>query len=80
MLKRCIVHYNNLLASRRHFVVSTELEPHRRQYLVGKVGLATRFEALVERSRKHMGRDCLVNRRLECPAPLTGIRHPTTKV
>src|ERR1035438_8233238 len=59
-IKRCllwiapgIIQIYCLSLPRRFFQVAAELITHRRQKLVGKVGLAARAEALVERGGKH---------------------------
>src|SRR5262252_2937868 len=48
---------------------------HRRQELIGKVRLASRAEALVQRGGEHRRRHGLVDRRLDGPAAFAGIRY-----
>src|SRR6516164_2894023 len=65
------------LHSRGFFEVSAKSIAHGGQQLVSIVGFATRAETLVKRSGQNRYGDCLINRRLDGPAPLAGIGHST---
>src|SRR5437870_5488707 len=55
--------------------VTAELLAQRRQDLLGERLLCAGAEARVERGGEHVGRDVLVDRRLDRPSALTGVLH-----
>ena len=55
------------------FEVSAELVAHRREQLVLEVRLAARAESLIERRGQNVRRHAFVDRRVDGPAPFTGI-------
>src|SRR5689334_10228676 len=59
--------------ARRLLDVPAELVAHRREQLVGELGLAARGEAIVKRCRQHVCRRALVDCSLDRPAPLTRV-------
>src|SRR5262252_9223504 len=60
--------------------MAAELEAQRREQLVGELLLAARAEAGEEGRADHRRGDALVDRRLQCPAPLAGIGDPAVEV
>src|SRR5829696_2920259 len=64
------------LLTRRQLGMATELLPHGREHLVGEVVLAPGREPLEKRGGEHRCRYADIDRRLDCPATLTRVRHP----
>ena len=64
-----------LRVTRRFLEMPAELVAHGRQQLVAEVRLAARAEALVQRGGENGRRHRLVDRGLDRPPPLAGIRH-----
>src|SRR5215510_8320387 len=68
------------LVARALLEMSTELVAHRREQLVGEVGLAARAETRVQGGRQDGNGHGLVDRGLDRPAPLSGVRHAPSEL